>query len=74
MPKTSKPKIPAIEKQETVLPPTASGPEVVKAREDVKARARKSKGRRASRVTTPGTLAISDVNIIRPELKDKLGG
>lgn len=67
-------KIPPVEKTESVLPPTAAGPEVVKAQEDVKEQQRKAKGRRASRLTTPGTLAISDVNILRPELKDTLGG
>ena len=74
MPKTSKPKIPAVEKQETVLPPTSFGPEVFKAGEDIKERQKRAKGRRASRVTTPGMLAISDVNILRPGLADKLGG
>ncbi len=73
MPKTKSPKIPAVEKQETVLPPSP-GPEVAKAAEDVKERQRRARGRRASRLTTPGTLAISDVNILRPELKDTLGG
>lgn len=74
MPKTTKPKIPAVEKQEAILPPMAGGPEVFKAAEDVKERQRKARGRRASRVTTPGMLTISDVNILRPELKDLFGG
>ncbi len=72
MPKTSKPKLPVVEETK-LLPPTGAGPEVVKAREDVKARQRKAKGRRASRLTLPGTLALSDVNILRPGLKDKFG-
>lgn len=72
MPKTGKPKIPVTPEQEPLLPPTAVGPEAVKAREDVKARQRKAKGRRATRLTTPGTLAISDVNILRPQLTEKL--
>lgn len=67
-------KIPPAEKKEPILPPTPAGPEVFKAGEDVKERQRRARGRRASRVTTPGMLAISDVNILRPELKDKLGG
>ena len=74
MPKTGKPKIPAVAKTEPVLPPTAAGPEVSKAQQDVKERQRRARGRRASRITTPGMLAISDVNILRPELKDTLGG
>lgn len=70
MPKTSKPKIPAVAASEPLLPPTAGGPESLKATEDVIERQRRARGRRASRVTTPGMLAISDVNILRPELTD----
>jgi len=73
MPKTSKPKIPATPVQEPILPPM-QGPEEFKAEADVAERQRKARGRRASRVTTPGMLAISDVNILRPELAQKLGG
>lgn len=54
-------------------PPSPTGIEAAKAKEDVKLRQAKAKGRRASRLTTPGTLAISDVNILRPGLKDTLG-
>ncbi len=55
-------------------PPQPTGDTGDIAAQDAAARARRAKGRRASRLTTPGTLAISDVNILRPGLKDKLGG
>ena len=70
----SKPKSVKIPPREAPPPTPGIGPETLKATDDVKARQRKAKGRRASRMTTPGMLAIQDVNILRPELKDKLGG
>lgn len=54
-------------------PPTPTSEEGDIAAGDVKARRRRAKGRRASLATTPGALAVSDVNILRPELKEKLG-
>lgn len=69
-------KIPPAAVQKPLPPaPTAAGPEVFKAGEDIKERQKRARGRRASRVTTPGTLRpINDVNILRPELTDTLGG
>ncbi len=69
MPSASKPKIP-----ETPPAPPTPGPERVVVSEDIKQKQRKQKGRKASQLTTPGTLAVQDVNILRRELKDKLGG
>ena len=58
--------------QTQARPPTDAGAEAALAKDDLNERLRRLKGRRASRLTTPGLLAISDVNILRPDLKDKL--
>lgn len=67
------PKLPAAPKPKEITPPATPGPEAASAAADVRERQARIRGRRASRITaTPGALAISDVNILRPELKDTL--
>lgn len=54
-------------------PPTPTGELGDRAAEEVKARKRRAKGRAASRVAQSSSFNTSDVNILRPSLKDELG-
>lgn len=63
------PDIPAV--RPTPPAPRPVGPEVTKARQDIKERARRTFGRAASNVTRGGSLGIGDVR--RPVLSDVLG-
>lgn len=64
--KPDKPKIPPTR----AAPPTPTGVEGAAAAEEVKARARRRKGRAASRINLPGAFDNTDVNILRPTLKE----
>ncbi len=65
------PKTPDLPPRESA-PPTPTGEMGDAAAEEVKARNRRRQGRAKSRVTQ-SSLNTSDVNILRPSLKDKLG-
>ena len=51
--------------------PRPTGPEVTKAKQDIKERARRTRGRAESNITRGGSLGISDT--LRPVLSDVLG-
>ena len=55
----------------TPAAPMRTGPEVTKARQDIKDRARRLSGRKESNVTRGGSLGIGDT--ARPVLSDVLG-
>lgn len=66
--------VPQIPAPKPIAPaPTKESADVEVAKKDVQERERLKRGRAASRVTVPGVLQ-QDIDVLRPRLKDKLGG